>query len=726
MFLALTLFTNTRFIKKKIISFFFIFANHGSSIMFKSLAPYIFWISTVCLLLFFGCDDKANSPESNKAWKLIDSTLAYIQPQTDTGLQPHKRFKKTLDSLEKEAIKADYPNALSRIYFMEGSMYRWEGNYDTALFWLEKSYRQVKGTNSLEEINTLLEIGDVYLATGRKQLSNDYYYNAKFIGEKINSTEAKAKTFYRLASVFYHQNSFNEALKMYRKTLIHNRKKKYVGDHNTLEMRMLNNIGVCYYKLAKYDSALMYYDSALMEAHRLNEAPNTIAKGVFMANKGRIYQLKGEYEKAIPLLTLNTKINASPSGDKRDAITSFTYLGEIYMVLDSNSHFLAVTDSALKYSYIVKSSDVKTWRATVFGLKADFYAKQKQYDLAYSYRNSQFSTTDSIKMAEEKEDLQDVILYRQLKENELKLKLLERDNQSQRNKIELYFAMALLVVALLIIAIIGLTNYRKNLIKQKVLNQQVSEQNLQITLNKTELEQAIEELTHLNAEKNRLLGMVAHDLRGPIYNITGVVQLLESSGQYNQFDESTSQLVELIKKSCDNALNVINDLLDAAKLENDGLEGEMQSENLNEVIKDAIKLYQSRASQKHIVIEFGKPSKKVEALISKEKVNRAIGNLLSNAIKFSHQNTIINVVLTQTESAALITVSDKGLGIPLADREIIFDKFTKAKRPGTDGEKPVGLGMSIVKQIIEAHNGRVWLESEVGNGTTFYIELPLR
>jgi signal transduction histidine kinase len=151
----------------------------------------------------------------------------------------------------------------------------------------------------------------------------------------------------------------------------------------------------------------------------------------------------------------------------------------------------------------------------------------------------------------------------------------------------------------------------------------------------------------------------------------------------------------------------------------------MQLENLNEIIKDTIKLYQSRASQKNITIEFGRPSKKIEARISKEKVNRAIGNLLSNAIKFSHQNNVINVVLAQTKSAALITVSDKGLGIPQADREIIFDKFTKAKRPGTEGEKPVGLGMSIVKQIVEAHGGRIWLESEVGSGTTFYIELPL-
>jgi signal transduction histidine kinase/tetratricopeptide (TPR) repeat protein len=723
MFLALLLFTCIEFIKKIIISFS-LFSQIFGSLMFKSVAKFVFAIVLSAFALA-GCENNSGVQNLELRTK-IDSAIAHIQPQTDTGYHTHYYlYKKSLDSLEIIAKKADYHNALGRIYFMVGSMSRWEENFDTALVWLKKSYNEVKGTNTLEEINTLLEIGDVYLATGKKKLANDYYYNAKFISEQLSSTEATAKTFERLAYVFYHQNSYNDALKMYKKTLMYNRVTKYMGDHKTLEMRLLNNIGVCYYKLKNYDSALMYYDSALIEANRLDETPNTVAKGVFMGNKGRIYQLKKDYKKAIELLTTNTKINGRPGGDRRDAITSFTYLGEIYNALDSNEQFTVATDSAIKYTYIIRSSDALKWRAHVFGLKADFYAKLKKNELAYSYRTKQYILQDSINRADEKEDIRDVILYRELKENEKELLSLKEDNKNQKTRIFIYLTMVVLGMAMLIIAAIALINYRKNLKKQRKLNQQISEQNLQIVLSKRELEQAIEELTHLNAEKNKLLGMVAHDLRGPIYNITGVVQLLESSEQYNQFDEAALQLVDLIKKSCDNALAVINDLLDAAKLENGGLRGEMKAENLNEVIKDAIRLYQNRANQKQIQIEFSKPETNVEAVISKEKINRAIGNLLSNAIKFSKPKSEVNVLLTKTESNVIITVSDSGIGIPQADREFIFDKFTKAKRPGTDGEKPVGLGMSIVKQIVEAHNGRIWFESEVGKGTTFYIELPI-
>lgn len=692
--------------------------------MGKSCSYYIYSI-VIAIFLGYGCNSAPKNQSHLPTIAAIDTALAYLQPQTDTGFQPYTRLKKSLDSLEKVAIKANYSNAISRIYFMVGAMSRWEGNYDTALVWLKKSYDAVKGTNTLEEINTLLELGDVYLATGRKKLANEYYYNAQFISEKINLPEATAKTFHRLASVFYHQNSFREALKMYRKTLLYNRVGKYVGDHRTMEMRMLNNIGVCYYKLKSYDSALLYYDSALRESHRLNQATNTISKGVFNGNKGRIYQLKGEYEKAIPLLIFNTKVNIRPGGDKRDVITSFTYLAEMYNELDSNQQFIACSDSAFKYSHIIKSSDALVWRARVLGLKADYYAKKADGEKAYYYRTQQHIISDSINSAEQKEEVKDIVLYRELKRNENELLSLKQDNKTQQTRIFIYLTMAVLAIALLILTVIGLNTYRKNLIRQKALNQKISEQNQQITLNKVELEHAIEELKLLNTEKNRLLGMVAHDLRGPIYNITGVVQLLESSAQYSNLDESDAQLIELIKKSCENALEVINDLLDAAKLDNDGIEGELEICNINDVVKDAIRLYQSRATQKNITISFSKPSSTINVPMSKEKINRAIGNLLSNAIKFSNKDTTVNITIVKTDSDVLLSVSDNGIGIPLADREIIFDKFTKAKRPGTEGEKPVGLGMSIVKQIVEAHHGSIWLDSEVGKGTTFYVELPL-
>lgn len=695
--------------------------------MCNSLLRNFFILGTTLCLVLASCRDRGITPDEQEARAKIDTSISHLQPQTDTGYRhSFNLYQQQLDSLEAVCKEMDYKNGLGRIYFMTGSMKRWRNEYDDALVWLGKSYSVLKGSNSLEEINTLLEIGDVYFNMGKKRFANEYYYRAMDISEEVNIPEAKLNTASRVSHIFFHQNSFLEALNSYKKTLRYAKDIDFKGEHNTVRLRLHNNIGVCYSKLNKIDSALMHYDSALMEAHALDTNYLTIAKGVVYGNMGHVYQRFEQYDKAIELLKRNISVNGHPNGDLGDGVTSYTYLLEIYIELDSLKEFNKIIDKVIQYTHDAHRVTMPDWRARLFGLKADYFAKTNQPQQAYEFRTRQQNLKDSIIKASAQEELQDVIMYRQLKEQEEELLLLQKDNKQQQIRIEIYLTLSILVIALLIVAVIALNSYRNNLKKQKVLNEQIAKQNQQITLSKTELEQAIEELKLLNLEKNRLLGMVAHDLRGPIYNITGVVQLLESSAGFAKMDESDAQLVDLIKKSCDNALEVINDLLDAAKLENGNFSGEMKEENLSEIIKNALKLYQGRAQQKQIRINFGEPAQNVMANVSKEKINRAIGNLLSNAIKFSNPKSAVNVILTKADDNALISVSDEGMGIPLADREIIFDKFTKAKRPGTDGEKPVGLGMSIVKQIVEAHGGRIWLESEVGAGTTFYIEIPLK
>jgi two-component system sensor histidine kinase VicK len=118
-------------------------------------------------------------------------------------------------------------------------------------------------------------------------------------------------------------------------------------------------------------------------------------------------------------------------------------------------------------------------------------------------------------------------------------------------------------------------------------------------------------------------------------------------------------------------------------------------------------------------------AKPQKLLISREKIWRVISNLISNAIKFSPNGAIINLKITGDNDAIKIAVADNGIGIPDNIKDLVFNKFTSAKRPGTAGEKSFGLGLSICRQIIENHDGEIWFESNTDNGTTFYISLPL-
>ena len=102
---------------------------------------------------------------------------------------------------------------------------------------------------------------------------------------------------------------------------------------------------------------------------------------------------------------------------------------------------------------------------------------------------------------------------------------------------------------------------------------------------------------------------------------------------------------------------------------------------------------------------------------------RVINNLLGNALKFSREGGVINLVLTESKSSVKLEVSDTGIGIPENLIPQLFEMFTPSKRPGTAGEKSFGLGLAICKQIVEAHGGKIWVKSEVGKGSSFYVEL---
>ena len=212
------------------------------------------------------------------------------------------------------------------------------------------------------------------------------------------------------------------------------------------------------------------------------------------------------------------------------------------------------------------------------------------------------------------------------------------------------------------------------------------------------------------------MGIVAHDLRNPITAIIGLTDLLHAT------TDQGNQYIDLINRSCNNALSIIIDLLDLTELGNDAFKLVTITTEINALINDILLIENHNATSKNITIKFDSNRQDIFANINHDKFSRVISNLISNAVKFSNNNSAIHIKTSYNYGIVLITVTDNGIGIPKNMQEVIFDKFTKAGRKGTAGEKSFGLGMSIVKQIVELHGGQIWLESEENKGTTVYIE----
>jgi len=227
------------------------------------------------------------------------------------------------------------------------------------------------------------------------------------------------------------------------------------------------------------------------------------------------------------------------------------------------------------------------------------------------------------------------------------------------------------------------------------------------------------EIENASNAKNEILGVVAHDLRNPLAIIKSVTMLME-------MEDSTAddyrENIEMIKNACDKATSIIHDLLETAQNEIHNrfdLEKTELDDFLSMIIEEWLK---NKKGQVNIVYQnAGKP---LYAKIHKEKMQRVMDNLIINAIKFSKPEGNIDVSLSQINDNIFIKVRDYGIGIPDEMLPYIFDRFSKARRNGVRGEASVGLGLSIVQQIVKKHDGNIEVSSAPDSGTTFTIKLP--
>ncbi|HVW12706.1 MAG TPA: HAMP domain-containing sensor histidine kinase [Mucilaginibacter sp.] len=222
-----------------------------------------------------------------------------------------------------------------------------------------------------------------------------------------------------------------------------------------------------------------------------------------------------------------------------------------------------------------------------------------------------------------------------------------------------------------------------------------------------------------NAFKNEILGMVAHDLRNPIGAIETISMMMEMD---EGLDKDTRENIDMIKASCVKARGIIADLLDAANNENINIIDTQRTE-MNHFLKRLINEWKVQKNAKNSLIFIGSKNQ-VFAEINSEKFQRVIDNLISNALKFSKDNGKIDIYLSEKDKQVIIEVRDYGLGIPPDMLPHIFERFSKARRPGVHGEQSTGLGLSISKQIIENHKGTIEVMSEERKGSTFVIKLP--
>lgn len=231
------------------------------------------------------------------------------------------------------------------------------------------------------------------------------------------------------------------------------------------------------------------------------------------------------------------------------------------------------------------------------------------------------------------------------------------------------------------------------------------------------------ELTELNNLKNQFLGMAAHDLRNPLGYIINYSEFIEE--EKGNLSQEQVEFVGQIKSLSSFMLNLVTDLLDVTAIEAGKIDLKYEHVDLVELIDHNIQLNQFLAHKKEITITFEKKVRSLFLLIDRGKMEQVITNLISNAVKYSSSKTKINVEVVQDLADIIISVKDQGQGIEKNELDLLFKPFQKVSSKSTAGEKSTGLGLFIVKRIVEAHRGKIWVESEFGKGSKFSVSLPI-
>lgn len=538
-----------------------------------------------------------------------------------------------------------------------------------------------KGKADLEN-----NLGVFYDTKGNTSLALRYYNAAHGLYRQLKDTSNIVQTLMNIAMVYVETGNTTKSVASYNRAVD-------IGQH----LKNDSILGLLY-----YNYLLQYPD------HFSKDATN-----YYFTKIKSIAQKYGDQRVLVALdqLIADRKIDA---GDSKEGLSLLSQT--IQGALGLNFNYAAMdmmADIGDRFSLIHPDS------ALQYYTQAYQLAKEKNYNIyikifarkLYDFFKAQHNKEEALRYSD---TLLELIAQQSILDNAsgidyVDYALKEKELEAARQRSAYNGRLALLTGIICILAIITLIllwysrkRARKN---HKVLRMQYEQ-----------AEAAKEALNKLNRNYDKLLKIVAHDLRNPI----GVIYTLSTLLKKQDIDPQSEELVSMIHMAADNSKELIGKLLNTDF--DRQLILEKTAVNLDELLKISVQLLRYRAAEKDQELLY-KGTKNLVVHIDKNKIIRVIDNLVVNAIKFSPEKSSISVTLKKEVNKILISVKDKGIGIPDSIQDKIFNPFTSAKRPGTRGETPFGLGLYMSREIIEAHGGRLYLNTAFRPGAEFIIEL---
>ncbi len=569
----------------------------------------------------------------------------------------------------------------------------------------------------------LLRVAQNYEKLEDRENSTFFYFKAARFYGQIQDYTHQEQAYRAIAQTFLELDKHKEALHYFEQSLELARRTK----QNSVLILALIHVGSTNSKLGKYREAITY----LEEAIQINQEKENPSATVLIHNTfGEVYGNLDAFQRAenatFKALKIAQKIN-----DRYLVSQSYNILANIYKKQERYFEALEYQKLALNLSTQLGYTD----QAIDYYLKvSNIYFALADYRNALDYHQKYTQLQDSIYNQNTLESIYQTAIKYQSKEKELEISELKTQKRISEEKLRqrrtINYSLGL---GLILILTFTFFLYRSNqrivstnsLLKER--NHQIEQQKEEISYQKSSLERFNKELAQknrklveLDQEKNHLIGVVAHDLRSPINQVKGLMEIIRLSG--DNLNEEQTHHINLALSSLQRLDKMINRILDVNAMEQS--EGNIQLEqiDLGDILNEIVYNFKDVAARKNIEIIREIPFEQHFAYLDESYALQIFENLISNAIKFSPEGKKIYVVLTELEDKIRVMIKDEGPGFAPEDRKALYGKFKKLSAKPTAGEASTGLGLSIVKKYVDLMKGQIQLESESGKGATFIVD----
>jgi len=238
------------------------------------------------------------------------------------------------------------------------------------------------------------------------------------------------------------------------------------------------------------------------------------------------------------------------------------------------------------------------------------------------------------------------------------------------------------------------------------------------------LAETAEQLATLNRMKDEFVSTVSHEFKTPLTTITGFLSVM-LDGETGPMNEQQMKFLQIAKSAAKRLSGLVSDLLDLSRLEG-GAKMELHPLDLVELISQSVENHQPVAVEGGKTLVWNPPAAKLSAAAGDQRwLGLVVDNLVSNALKFTRPNGKVTVEARDKGEFLMVSVSDDGIGVPPQDREKIFERFYRASNRSEVNAPGTGLGLAIAREVVGKHGGKIWFDSEPGQGTVFRFVVPV-